>query len=64
MDEAICVEGESWSVAVVCFVGVCKEMFAGCSADYLELCVCADVFPLVFGLVAPYDDALFGVGFP
>ena len=39
-------------------------MFAGCSADYLKLCVCADVFPLVFGLVTPYDDALFGVWFP
>ena len=64
MDEAICVEGESGSVAVVCFFGVCKEILAGCSADYLKLCVCAYVFPLVFGLVAPYDDALFCVGFP
>lgn len=45
-------------------MGVCKKMFAGCSADYLKLCVCADVFPLVFGLVTPYDDALFGVWFP
>ena len=39
-------------------------MFAGCSADYLEFRVCADVFPLVFGLVAVDDDALFYIWFP
>ena len=62
--ELVFFQGESWSVAVVGFLGVCKEVLAGCSTDYLELCVCPYVFPLGFGLVAPYDYALFCVGFP
>lgn len=64
MCELVLFECESWSITVVGFLGVCKKIFAACSADYLELCVCSYVFPLCFGLVAPYDYALFCVGFP